>query len=75
MLKRVAEDFSGLLALSGINERVGKLNITVNHPLAGNQIVEVTNNKDNLDRVKKSNWEQTVDDSFTPAACPVENTG
>jgi hypothetical protein len=76
MVKRIAEDFSGLLALSNVNEKGSKLNITVNHPQLGNVQVEVTNSPDNLKAVKKSGWKVDYDSKvFSPDRCPPENAG
>lgn len=69
MVKRFAEDFSGLLALSNMHE--GKtVQLTINDPAAGNQVVHATNSGANRDAVK-AQWTGSYDANvFNPDRCP-----
>lgn len=70
MVQRIAEDFSGILALAGIDEKGDKLTITVNHPTTGNTQVEVTNTAANK-RTVKAGWKSSFDvNVFNPEHCP-----
>ena len=71
MIQRLAEDFSGLLALNDIDEKGDTLKITVNHPATGNTEVEVTNTPTNKAAVKASGWKQSFNvNVFSPEHCP-----
>jgi hypothetical protein len=69
MVKRFAEDFSGILALSGLDE--GKtVPLTVNEPATGNRVVHATNSGANRDAVK-TQWQAAYDANvFNPDRCP-----
>jgi hypothetical protein len=70
MVKRLAEDFSGILALVGIEEKGEVLTITVNHPTTGNMDVQVTNTQSNK-RAVKAGWKKVYDANvFNPDRCP-----
>jgi hypothetical protein len=69
MVKRFAEDFSGLLALSGIAEG-DTVVLTVNDPATGNKQVHATNSGANRDAVK-AQWQGSYDANvFNPDRCP-----
>ena len=69
MVKRFAEDFSGLLALSGIAEG-DTVVLTVNDPATGNKQVRATNSGANRDAVK-AQWQGSYDANvFNPDRCP-----
>ena len=70
MVKRLAEDFSGILALSKVDEnKDNTLTITVNDPIAGNTEVEVTNNPQNRAKVAKE-WKKKYNvNTFNPEKC------
>jgi hypothetical protein len=70
MLTRIAEDFSGILTLAGIDSSGDKLTVTVNHPATGNEELEVTNTAANLREVRKV-WRRKLDvNVFNPDKCP-----
>merc|ERR1712195_76385 len=70
MVKRLAEDFSGILALSKVDEnKDNTLTITVNDPIAGNTEVEVTNNPQNRAKAAKE-WKKKYNvNTFNPEKC------
>ena len=75
MVRRMAQDFSGILALADVPERSGTLTITVNHPTTGNQVVTVTNNAANRATLVASGWENDFDvNIFSPETCPGSTT-
>ena len=71
MINRMAEDFSGILALADIDEKGSTLAITVNHPAIGNAEVEVTNTPANR-RAVKAVWRKKFNvNVFNPEHCPL----
>lgn len=74
MVERLAEDFSGIMAISGIPEH-NHLSLTINHPSTGNEVVQVKNNQHNRQQVRNS-WEDSYDvNVFSPDNCPSTSFG
>ena len=74
MVKRFAEDFSGLLALSDMEEGE-TVALTINDPATGNQVVHATNSGANRDAVK-AQWKGSYDANvFNPDRCPDQMYG
>ena len=74
MVKRFAEDFSGIMALSDMTER-NTVALTINNPATGNTVVHATMSGANRDAVK-GQWKGSYDvNQFNPDQCPQNNYG
>lgn len=72
MIKRMAVDFSGILALAGVDEKGDTLTITINHPTTGNTDVVVINNGRNK-RAVTQQWKSHFNvNVFSPDKCPLQ---
>jgi hypothetical protein len=73
MVRRLAVDFSGILAISGVPEH-NTMTLTVNHPASGNVDVQATNNAANTRQVQKQ-WRAAYStQDFNPDNCPAPQT-
>ena len=69
MVKRFAEDFSGIMALSDMTEG-DTVALTINNPTTGNTVVHATMSGANRDAAKKQ-WQGSYSvNTFNPDQCP-----